>query len=94
MTERVKSRLNIVTEVTNGVVYTVKSVCNRVVKSVCAVGNAVCLLVKLRYKCLLVNCGSDICLCSTRCSVAAAKSISKSSAPTKEKQDDNPNLLS
>ena len=72
-----------------------------VVKRIVQRGEYVCdavgLLIDLADKSLLVNGGTDICLCSTRSATTgtiATKTAEAITTPAEQEEDNNPNLLS
>lgn len=86
----------LIAQSTDSVVNAAEVVVERVVQRREAVSKAIGLLVNLADKGLLVNSRSNISLCSTRsvATVAAAIATKAITTPTKQQEDNNPNLLS
>jgi hypothetical protein len=98
MRQTVETCLNIISETTQSIVYTVETCGNSVVERVGTVGKTISLLVEFGNESLLVYCGSNICLCCTRGSTmtateATAKAVAITT-PTEDEENDNPIMLS
>lgn len=97
----VETCLGVVTETTQSIVYTVETIGYSIVECVGAICKSVSLLVEFGNESLLVNCGSNICLCCTRRSTMTAAKTTETATkavavvtPTEKKENYDPIMLS